>query len=312
MLKKGFLFSFLIGLTACSLAWADDPYSTYTTGGDEPEFGEFDHRIHPHQPFEINGFYLQSGEAELRKKVHHDRHLTFALGEANAIYTQNIHRKAALVYDVGFSRTRLDWEQNPYFNEKEFNRINASIGAITNALKHWLWEMGLGASNSIKEHTYPSTVYSGLLHGRNAYTKRLGIHIGITANTGMRKTFVLPILGVDYKISRNWQLNLVFPEEMSILYNFKKYWAVGIRERLIRVIQRLSSHDPMSRGIVVYQSTGTEGALTFEYPGWFGFELFAGSLYGARLKIYNHKAHNLRLYKFDETGYAGASLFLNF
>jgi hypothetical protein len=302
----------LLLATVAIAGWADESSPSFSPDGDEAHVPMGDHLIHPKHRLELDLEYLRTADADLRMHGAHHDHLRFGLGTADLTYTQPINKRAALVFGVGYAQAEIHWKRNPFFHEKEFRRYNASITALTNALDRWFWTIGLGASNQFKEGTGPSTIYNAIFHGRYVCSERTGIHIGFWASTGMRKTLVLPILGVDYRISKHWRLNAVFPEDMAILYTFGEHWSTGLRGRLIRVLNRASENQPLPKAIVEYRSFGVEGLLSFENPNWVGFELFIGSTAGSRLNVYNHKAHHLRRFKFDAAGYAGADFFVNF
>ncbi len=70
---------------------------------------------------------------------------------------------------------------------------------------------------------HSDAVYTNLIWGRYAYSQQFGLHVGGWVIKNIDHVHTLPILGFDWYVSQNWQLNAVFPADISAKYYINDY-----------------------------------------------------------------------------------------
>lgn len=260
-------------------------------------------------PFKIELTFDAIADAKVHD-CHH--HLQFATGEAEVsmvFYHDPCYEEGASI-GVSFSRTRIDWRHNHLFHQKDFDQVCLTLGFSSARLCSWLWQAQFTANfDNIEYWSFNDYMnYDMLLWGRYEYNKCLGIHIGVLATTGMKIDRVYPIIGVDWQWRDNIKINLIFPLNISIVYNFNKAWSVALAGRLFYERHRLKRHEILEKGLIQYQSSGAEIGLTYNPADWLLANIHAGYDFGGRFKTatrhYKHR-HN---YDVDGAPYAGAEL----
>src|SRR5262249_40133585 len=129
-----------------------------------------------------------------------------------AVICYNECFKEGLSLGLTYEYTFLDWNKNPFFCRKNYDTVSIALTYFTHRLSGWRW-LAEGTINvdADKWQFSDYTTYNILLWGRYTYCPNVGIHIGFYAETGMKLDRVWPILGFDWRISRDWELNLVYP-----------------------------------------------------------------------------------------------------
>lgn len=260
----------------------------------------------------ISGDYI--GRADFK---HHDfSHLTFATGEVDlsfVYYYEPCYKEAANV-GLTYTRTRLDWKFNPFFTQKDYDMISLNFGGYSQRLKDWTWraQVSINFDNIEYWNLEDYMNYDLLLWGRYAYTKDVGIHIGVLALTGMKIDRVYPILGFDWTIDCHWKLNIVFPMDIALVYTINEAWSVAVAGRIFDQRHRVKKDQFYSEGLWHYTSSGAELAVKYNPTQWISANIHAGGDFGGHLKVANrHYRHGHRL-RFEGAPYAGAEVDINF
>lgn len=254
-------------------------------------------------------------KTKINKGFYKGEKFEFCTGEAElgmAVYYDEDHEEA-ISLALDYSGTLIDWEDNPWFDQKHFNIVTLSVAGTSERIHNWLWrgqvnfnmdanEFGAGCSYS---------TYDILLWGRYKYCRNIGINVGIIVETGMRTDRVYPILGVDWKISNKWQLNLVFPVNVSLEYSITKAWILALEARSFSFRDRVGRHEANARSVLRYQNIGAELAIKYSKNG-ISFNVHGGSTLGGKLRIADSHNHHPRTYHFDPSAYAGAELTYRF
>lgn len=234
-------------------------------------------------------------------------------GSLNLVFLYNPPNKEGLYGSLGFDVVRLDWPGNPYFRQERFDTANIALGAFTERFKGWIWHSFV-SMNMDTGHFDPSeyATYDLMLWGRYAYCANLGVHIGFLAQTGMKVDQVYPVLGVDWDISNNWKLNLVFPVNVSAIYLYDKVWSFELAGRAFNSVHRTDKHAPLSKAIFTYRAYAGEFGINYDYNSWIIANIHAGYTMGGTLKIANrHYKHRKRL-DFDSAPYFGGEFEIKF
>lgn len=260
-------------------------------------------------PFKVESYIDVVGDAKLKDC---DHHLQFAIAEVelSAVFYHNPCYEEGASVGISYCYNRIDWRRNHLFNQKDFNEACLTLSFSSKRLCSWLWQAQVSANfDNLKCWSFNDYMnYDMTLWGRYAHSKRLGIHIGFIALTGMKIDRVYPIIGVDYEFNQRWKLNLVFPVNLSVIYTFNKSWSASFGGRLFYERHRLDSNEVLSKGLIVYTTAGAELAINYSPKEWFYANIHAGYDFGGRFKTANRNYKFKHNYDIDGAPYAGAEL----
>lgn len=305
----------LLGLmtisTSLSADLADDAFgaddtSTYDETPGVPEDAK--------GPFLVRVSYDAVGKAKFDKKPFKGEKFRFSeLNiDASAIFYYNPCYKEGLVATLGWQNDCLDWKQNPYFHEKYFNWLSFGLGAFTSRAAGWDWKAVIKLN--IDPHHLNIQEYVAwdfLLWGRYELNCNWGVHAGVLALTGMKIDRVYPIIGLDWKINDRWTLNLVYPTNLSLIYQYTCNWSFALAGRFWEVRHRAAKHEPLDKALWVYRNAGLELATNYIWNR-FSINAHVGYTFGGVLKIANRHYNNKKNIDFEGAPYAGIEGNYNF
>lgn len=207
---------------------------------------------------------------------------------------------------VGISNYDLDWTQNPFFHRKNFPTVNFILGGFTTFFRSWFWQGGLSINVDARNPNLSDyTMYTLLAWGRYALCKNLGLHVGAVGWTGIKQTWLLPVLGLDYKLSDKISINLIFPINVSIVYAISEHWALQLNGKLIYNRHRVSRDEFLPSAIWQYRNIGTELALEYKYDKFIAANIHGGMMYASRLQISDSSDRHKHTYRTNATPYVG-------
>lgn len=221
--------------------------------------------------------------------------------------------KEAAGFTVGYNLVHLDWHNNPFFSQSHFHILRVALGGITERLANWTWKGQIAIDMdtdhfNISEYAY----YDFFFWGRYTYSPCVNIHIGMLGETGMKIDHIYPIIGFDWRINDHWQLNVIYPVNISAQYLIDESWSVELATRFFDDRYRVGKSEPLSQGLVCYRTTGIELGVNYEYNDWLTANIHGGTTLRSNLKVatrhYNHREH-LRL---KPAGYFGGELEVKF
>lgn len=280
--------------------------------------------VRPYEPQEapgpfsvsIDGDYIAKTDFEHRhcKKKFKDIEYAQADLEASAVFYYEPCYKEGLLASAGYSYNRIKWKNN-YFDQTQFHTANIAIGAFTNRFCNWSWS-ALVRMNIDLTHfkIWDYFNFNLVLAGRYEYNECVGLHLGFIAFTGMKIDQVYPIIGIDWRINESWKLNLVFPSNISLVYNFTPEWYAQIAARAFDERFRVGPNSmKYSRGLIHYTSAGGELGLGYKScDGRWEGNIHAGSIIGGKVRVSDrHNRHSHR-YPFNAAPYAGFDLAAKF
>lgn len=129
---------------------------------------------------------------------------------------------------------------------------------------------------------------------------------------------IFPIIGLDWKINEKWQLNLVYPLNISVVYQINECWSAALAGRLFNLRYRFGSHECIEyhkhhfkKGLFQYRNNGAELAINYEKKNY-SFNAHAGMTFGGQFILSNkhnkHKSH----FDIDPAGYVGGEAVVKF
>lgn len=238
----------------------------------------------------------------------------FAIGEAEltgVFYYCPAYSEAANLA-IGYIYTTIDWCNNPWFDQDHFNTLSISLNGVTGRIHRWLWQGQITVNIDAKEWNVGNYgTYDFVLWGRYAYLDTVGIHVGLVAQTGLQMDRVYPILGADWRMSRRWHLNLVFPVNVSLEYLVNQHWSVALAGRSFNVRYRVGHHECHGKSLVRYQNTGAELAIKYQSKN-ITTNVHAGSTLGGKFRVADSHNHHPHTYRLEASPYVGAEVDLQF
>ena len=241
---------------------------------------------------------------------HHHEKFGFAEGRALALYTHRFS-EWGIRLGVGAMKTDMQWKGHHPFTKRHFTNALFSLGAYTTAIEKWVWDLNMSLQVNTQQFSSRYTFTRALLHGRYAWTKKAGLHVGLLGTAGMRYTTVLPVIGIDYKRSK-WQYNLVFPINISAFYSFTDNWSAGAALRSFSSRQRMLKEDHLSRGLVLYRDVGLELGVVYQLGDTITANVHVGETLGGRVRVSNQHNRDRKHYKLRPSPYFGLEFQLNF
>lgn len=266
------------------------------------------------RPFWIAAEIDAAGKATIEKKGFRDQHLIYGLGhvELGAIYYYNPCYTEGAGVVLGYTVAKLSWKQNPYFNQTYFNTVNISINGFTKRARGWLWKGEL-TFNLDAQHTNYNLYanYDCVLWGRYEYSRNWGLHVGLWIETGMKIDRVYPIIGFDWQINSKWKLNMVFPCEMALEYNFVKNLTAYAGACFFDTRNRSGKHEPVPFSLYEYRTFNFEGGLKYENE-WIEANIHGGSVIDGQLILSNRQHKDKRHFPLGSAIYGGGRIAVKF
>lgn len=232
--------------------------------------------------------------------------------DANAVVYHNECRKEGIFLGAGYTRYDLDWNENPYFDENDYDMVSVSAGFYSHRLYNWDWK------GSVKMNFNPDhlnfndyVTWDLLLWGRYELASDWGFHAGFLVLTGMKIDRVYPIVGLDWTINEHWKVNAIFPLNFSVIYSLDCNWSFALASRFWDVRQRTGKTEPLSRAVWEYRNIGGELSANYKVGGW-NFNAHVGYTSGGRLKISDRHLNHSHKLNFAGSPYVGAEVAYNF
>lgn len=266
-------------------------------------------------PFTFLLSYDVVGEADFTQRELDDQTLKFQQAEAsiNSVVYYNKQHEEGVAVGLGYTHNLIDWDENPFFDQTNFNAANVILTGFSKRLQDWDWKAQIYYALDADHTDFDDySTWDLLLWGRYTYSCLTGIHLGFYAQTGMEADRVVPIFGFDWQFKKEWKLNAVFPVKMSLVYSYDDNWSALLAVRFFSARCRVGKHEALSRAIVEYRNTGLELALRYEWEPRIAADVHVGYTAGGKLKITNRSHNHSSHFDFDGSPYIGAMMNLNF
>jgi len=268
--------------------------------------------------FAVNGDYIFKTNI---KREHHNHldwdHRKFQYAEvfadAGMIFYYNECKKEGLGLTLEYSLVDFDFKTNPFFKQQYFHTGTLSLGGFTERFKRWT--IKAQAAANVDTHTWNFNEYltlDFLLWGRYQLCKNIGFHTGFLIATGMKIDRVYPIVGIDWQATKKLKINLVYPVDVSAVYQFNCNWSVSAAGRLIFSRHRASEHTWVPKSLFVYQTAGGELGLNYDSKKWINANIHAGYTFSGRVTLADRHYHHKEHFRVDPSAYVGGEVELKF
>ncbi len=283
--------------------------------------------VTPQKAIHAEANYRQVGKAKFHKGPESGTHLSYADSAESVFLSHYLNDTNSITGEIGYSYLKLGWKENPRFKQTHFNYANASLGWVTTA-DTWRWIFSAAASVDAHKFDFWDTgVFGGMAWGRHVFAnKDLGGHIGLVGYSGVKNHYLLPIIGFDYKFADAWQLNAIFPIDLSLEYFFQPKWSTEVALATFGGPYRFPRRThkgigEFKNGIFEVYSTGLEWDINYNCNQRFNPEvcdqlinasLGLGWNFGGWILIKNSENEQGQYYKFKAAPYIQAELSFTF
>lgn len=303
------------------------PFLVYSQGVDEPDGLEYypslslngvpaiigTNSIAPDRIdyWTISGNFDWIGDSKLHSKINDGRKVGYVEGDIDLSYTHMVNGCEGVTFGIGGSTTHINWQENPFFKEKMYNNLIVTVGAFSKRFECWDWRGSFSISSDCREWNLNEYgLYTTTLWGRYSWDTRfcsdLGLNIGFIDRAGIKNNYLLPIVGVDFRMNRNWKVNVVYPVNVSLVYTLNDAWSVAIVGKKWNSLHRVNKHEVLSKGIFNYRNMGAEFAIFYECTTSVSANIHVGSTFGqGDIKISDKNNRTQRHNKLQSSAYAG-------
>lgn len=266
-------------------------------------------------PFSFDLSVEWTGKADFeRKRCRPDlNNVEFGMAEldVSAVFYYNPHCREGLLATAAYTYTRIKWA-NPYFKQDNFNTVSFAIGGFTERAENWLWKGEVRLNADVNYFRFSENLFWNIvLAGRYAYSECLGFNMGFIAFTGMQIDRLYPILGFDWKINESWQLNLIYPTNISLIYRWNENWSFDLAGRAFDERHRVGrgQTDEWNRGLIEYRSAGIEcGANYNTCDGNWLANIHIGEILGGRVRVAKRHHNEIKRFTFKTAAYIGGEI----
>lgn len=267
-------------------------------------------------PFRIEADFDSVAKTHFTKKHYEHQKLGYSnySGTLGMAFCYLPQAREAYAAAASYTYANICWKQNPFFRQQNFDVVTLALRLYSNRFCDWIWKGELGVNMDVNHFEGGQYMnYDLTMWGRYDYRKNVGLNLGIIIQTGMKIDKVYPIIGFDWTISKKWTLNLVFPVNISLQYQYTCDWKIAGAMRFFDVRYRVGKNEPLSKGLVVYRNTGLELAALYE-PENLSLEgnVHIGSTLGGLLRISDHENRHPRHFYLDPSLYVGGQLVWSF
>ncbi|MBJ7449365.1 MAG: hypothetical protein JHC93_03275 [Parachlamydiales bacterium] len=264
----------------------------------------------PHWTVVLKG--VQVANAKFKTSDVRYQDLLFNEADGDLYFTFAPTSEETVTFGAGWGHTTLKWDENPFFSQTNFDVVKLGVIATTDRFTDWFWQGSIYTNRqSNKIGSSNDAIYTTEVWGRWSVTEAFGLNFGFINQLGLKTIELYPIIGFDYRANCNWKINLVYPTNISVNYDFADHWTASASARFFKTRHRVDSDQAVPFAIFQYQTVGGELALAYDIQ-FFRVKLFGGSTTEARLKIYNSNGNDRTEYKLDPAFYAGMNISVHF
>lgn len=264
-------------------------------------------------PFNFSTHVDVIGSAKIDKGFYKGDKVRFAeaRAETGMIFYYNSVYEEGVGGSIAFEPTFLKWDQNPWFEQDHFNLLSVNLSGFTKRADRWFWRGQLTVNADVEEWSGQYTSYDILLWGRYDYSEDFGIHFGFWAETGLNMDRIYPIAGIDWKISPDLSLNLVYPVNVSLNYMLNPVWSISLAGRFFNPRFRIHQDQTFAKSLIRYTNIGAEFAIRYENENT-SANIHAGTTLAGKFRVANRHNRHAKSYNLESALYAGAEIEVKF
>ena len=223
----------------------------------------------------------------------------FSFSDNNFLYNPSIYKNPEMetfllvgVRDVWLKLSdKIHSKNTPY--------AVLGLNATYDGVPDWTWAGGITLQSAVTHYSLiNNTRYIGVLTGRYAVKKPLGITMGVYSELGFRANIVRPVIGLDYTRG-NWVLEAIFPIKAGVMYKGFEKHLLSAMVRPFYTALREEKGLGKSPAIATFKGSGLE--LRYDFLPRHGFDIWMalGQTLSSNLSLgdrHNHHKHHIHLH----------------
>jgi hypothetical protein len=269
----------------------------------------------PYFPLSLSGSYVQVARARFTEpEAYAGEKLVYKQFDTAIAYTHPITDCYGLIFGSGWVGTVVDWIQNPFFEETDFNYINLSTGFYT----QWFDPLTLILSAGVFFDTahfsiVNYTLFQPLAQAKYNVTEHLEIDAGVICEIGLDRNEYWPILGFNYiPPDRDWRIHAVYPINIDFELDLSDSFTAAAALRFLRNRHRVGDDNPLPQAVFQYKSWGAEFNLNFHPCSTITILGAMGTTLSGRLRVANRTNDEATVYRFENSLYGAFNAILSF
>lgn len=245
--------------------------------------------------------------------------LGFAEGTATMSYTKFMSQSTALNVGIGYTSSFIDWPNDPFFSQENFDTFNMNLNGFAHFFDGGLELKGGASANQDTRHwgfgEYAFYMLTGW--GRVAFNTtalgEVGVNLGATGRAGLKRGFIYPIAGIDFRPSEDLKVNLIFPIDMAVIYSLSEHWSASLTAKIWNSRRKWGDEEPVPSGYWEYRNQGIELGLNYEWDPIAAFNIHAGTTFGnGDIRISNSQDVEIGTFNYGAAPYLGGELWFRF
>ncbi len=263
-------------------------------------------------PWWLDANIYATGDASFDAPTIAGERFRYTQWDVEASYCKQVNALSGVVAGLGYRWTRMGWSNSEFLRHPRFEEVGAFLRGFTHCLDCWMWKFGIGWwQQTYKLNMGRYGMAELFAWGRYDYIPgRLGLHIGFISLPGKRKGFTRPIIGLDYKFRNGFELDAVYPIDITLLYPVTYWFKTGIAARFNRSRERMRPDDIIPEGIIEYRNWGAEWRAVIEPICGIKAEAYIGSTIWTFVRVTTQHNKTVVYRNLDPVIYTGAHIFL--
>lgn len=262
-------------------------------------------------PLHAGGNLIAIGDADVKiKNGSHDGQALFNKANVFTYFMLPISKCSFFMPRVEFNTFTMDWDKNPFFNEKHFYYMQFALTFYSHAVDTWRWIARADYNIDVKHFSSPGLygLFSALIWGTHDIYDKWRLHVGAFGYDGFEGQQIYPVIGFDYTPNKKWFLQLVFPINYSIEYSLNERWKLSLKGRPLKERFRVGKLEPLPRSVFSYSTMGAELNLHYEKFLRLELEFFVGYNFGGNLYFKDRSGHQALYTKVETAPYGGLAI----
>lgn len=241
-------------------------------------------------------------------KHYYSGHINFnssCVNVGSVVWYKEAYKEGAMI-EVGFDRTHMKWNDNPFFKKSNYDTFSLGGLLFTQRACDWDWKLYArwNLDTDHPEFSHYST-YDMFLWGRYTYTDLVGLHFGVYAETGMKVDRVYPIIGFDWQYSDRFSIHAAFPFDVKLMYMLGHNWCAELCFHFFRERHRAGKHEELPEAIWVYENYSIDSCICYQWNENSRINFHVGWALGGDLKIANKNYDDKEHFDFNGAGVIG-------
>ena len=202
----------------------------------------------------------------------------FSDNDLTLSYIYPTYCNTVLSLSLGYEYTLYAQNTHMFSHQESFHNGFGALGIQNNSFRKTTLFGEVSTYTNLENCCSDSTLVYVTGYGTYLLRPCLGISLGAIYRGGISSNRVWPIAGIEWQISKTWELNFVYPIDMALIYHLNSCWSFSCNGRLINNRQRLKNNDAVSSGFLQYENFGVELDATYEWESILFTQLGLGYL----------------------------------